>query len=45
MLGAEQGGEVGVDGPAEGDVTGGQSDAADRTRSRTLSEVMTHYLW
>ena len=44
MLGAAQGDEVGIGGLAEGDVTGGRGDAADRSYSRTFSEVMAHYL-
>ena len=39
-----KGGEVGVGGLAEGDVTGGRGEAADCSHSRTLSEIMTHYL-
>jgi hypothetical protein len=38
-----QGGEVGVGGLTEGDVTGGRGEAADRSHSRTLSEVMCRY--
>jgi len=44
MLGVAQGGEVGADGMAEGDVTGGRGEAADRSHSRPLLEVMAHYL-
>ena len=40
LLGAVQGGQVGLGGPAEGDVTGGRGEAAHRSHGRTLSEVM-----
>jgi hypothetical protein len=39
LLGAAQGGQVGVGGLTESDVTGGRGEAADRSHGRTLSEV------
>jgi hypothetical protein len=39
-----QGGGVGVGGLAEGDVTGGRGEAADRSHGRTLSGVMGGYV-
>ena len=44
LLGAVQGGGVGVGGLAEGDVTGGRGEAADRSHGRTLSGVMGGYV-
>ena len=44
LLDAPQGGEVGAGGLAEGDVTGGRGEAADRSRGRALSEVTAPYL-
>ena len=44
LLGPAQGGEVGVDGAAEGDVAGGRGDAADCSHEPMLSEKMAHFL-
>ena len=44
LLVAVQGGKVSVGGLPKGDVTGARGETADRSHSRTLSEVMGHYL-
>jgi hypothetical protein len=43
LLGAAQGGEIGVSSLAEGNATGGRGEAADCSYGRTLSELMARY--